>query len=180
MGVHQFLIVIPDKPLRFSNAQLCRYGMPRLRLLAVGSGRRGFTIAGHSVQGRLRVISNETSDVAAAREFFNNSARWYRADWSTQTRRIRPVVNGKQVGDTRFILHILRRTANYIANERGANVQYGAFSNNCNRWMNTLLNSLGTGLDPQDFSGFDLEHATLLPLNLFARPTVTSGPRSAN
>lgn len=151
-------------------------------MVELGKNKKGFVIAGHkSDDGRLIVKANEPSDIDAAKELFDTSRRrWWWFDWSTDGRPLQPILNGTLVSDSTFILHILRRTANYVANERRYNVTYGTglkytlglsgTANSCNAWIKTLFDVLGANVSDLDFFGWDLGHGYNLNPSLFEPP----------
>jgi hypothetical protein len=168
LGDHGFIVVIPDEPAEFSSDK-----HPGPNLLsswnhAAGSQRRGFTIGGHEVNGRLRIIINQTADWHSVSHAFHDvHGRGIEPSLTTGLSGHRPAFAHldfsnlpSDFSDTAFINELLRLVKLYNRNEQilrehydGVKMIYGEriaqhmqrsfdyslFSKNCNNVSGSLI-----------------------------------------
>jgi len=148
IGTHQYLVIVPDN--QNLRPVISPLSQQKMKIVELGKGEKGFTVAGHQVSGRLQVIVNEKSDLAAVNEFFTKDRGI--PDWDAELRKIK-----HKSTDTDFIIKIIELTANYIINERKKNIPYSPFNNNCNKWAQSVIEYAG-GTVNGDFPGLDLNN----------------------
>lgn len=168
VGTHQFILAIPDTPT-FCPA-ISPLTQIEIKLIQIGN-KTGFTFAGHNVSGRLQIVFNQKSDVDAAIEAISKKIGFWN-DWDAE---LKKVAHNK--GDVEYINTLVELTGNYIINERETNSPYSAFSNNCNRWAQSVIEYAG-GTVGGDFSGYDPAHDKRLDKAWFGPACIKPGKAS--
>ncbi len=144
VGTHRFLVVswnqndtMPQEILDLlGESNGLRTNTPR----ALGGGRVGFTIGGHKINGVLIPVFNQYADLQSYREgtdprAFPPEDRFtdYDLERTLATMRRTPAEIGR----------MLRQMASAIEQYNTNRADYDWYSNNCNAWVNGLLNATG-------------------------------------
>lgn len=175
-GTHQFVILVPDHPEDFvgdgKGAGLLKEMGIAPRLIG---GKLAITAGGHSVGGRLTVQWLERADEMAAVELLDRSyaVPFYQSDFDVEAHDIPPPAG---LGDTEFILRLLRAMQAYRRNEAVAPIEYPPFGGglspwsrhqfNSNAWVSSLLEAVGAHPWP-DFFGYDPLRRNRIPSRYF-------------
>ncbi|MBN8625807.1 MAG: RHS repeat-associated core domain-containing protein [Planctomycetes bacterium] len=195
VGNHGFLLIIPDNPGDFAGRTVPGFNTPLMT--DVYGNKSGFTLGGHEENDRLVLKTNQKADVAAVREYRDksrydqttrppNAKFWtpstpnpdkYKSGWSLEVHKVAPPAG---VSDTEFINRILDLADAYLLQTRAGNApEYGLASDNCQSWVNSLLEKAGVSSSDREkageFSGWDWAEERVLPAastgkSLFERP----------
>ena len=155
---HYILIVVGSAPL--SN------GFPTL----THSSKDFFTLGGFSEGGNMVFGTNNSSDVASAKECLDGTGFWEflnPLDWGTQRHIVAPP-NGDAQG---FATEVCRLARNYEKNTAVKPHPYDLANDNCAAWVNTLFEVIGISESDRDdygeFWGIDWGEEDPIPKELF-------------
>ncbi|MBL9170536.1 MAG: hypothetical protein JNN07_22565 [Verrucomicrobiales bacterium] len=184
-GTHQFLILVPDHPEDFVGAGS---GAALLREMGIAfrwiGGKWAVTAGGHSVGGRLTVQWLERADELAAVELLDRtrSVPLYRSDFDVEAHDISPPAG---LGDTEFILRLLKAMQHYRSHQAVAPIEYPPFGGglspwsrrqwNSNSWVSSLLEAVG-GHPWPNFSGYDPLRRNRIPNHYFQSDPAAQHP----
>lgn len=170
VGSHQYIVFIPDTAAG-NMRRLPRSGRT-IHTVNLGKGKMGFSIAGHNINGRLRIKINETSDLKAIKEAITGKAAQVLWDWDAELHKVT-----HNTSDKEFIELVLRKIDIYTINEQANNIAYGPFGNNCNKFAQSVIQYAG-GKVVEDMGGIDYNHSGRFPRKLFNVVTPAAAKKS--
>ena len=159
LGNHHYILIVVNG--------IC---LPTTIRTQTHNGVEFMTLGAFSVGGNMVFEANNISDVASAKDIFDNTPIkdfFNPFDWGTQKHKVTPPTGN----DTQFAILATQLAQNYERNTRIKPLPYTLSDDNCASWVNTLFKVAGISESERrrlgQFWGIDWAEKLEIPENLF-------------
>lgn len=167
LGGHQFIVLIPSDPAKFTNVE------------PLGNGVQGIVIGAYNQSGRLQYAFNAPSDSDALEAYLTGTGNALgleiaMVEISKAGKPVDGVITAVLDAAARYEAEEMKRPINYPP---GPREQFSTGCLNSNSWAQSVIqNAVGTGVVQQDFPGIDTCKENQIDPSYFTMAAAPSAP----